>query len=157
MNTYRILPIVTLLAAWAYGISSLAFAADSEQHLAGERGTPMLNHGRKWATADLLRKEMVEVRETVTSHLDEIDKGKLTLDDYKALGAAIEHQVAGIVAQCKLPASADATFHVVIADLLAGAATLPAGQNKGRATPRHAYGHHRVEPLRRVLRSTGLD
>jgi len=93
----------------------------------------MLNHGRKWATDHLLRKKMVEVRETVTSQLNAIDKGKMTLDDYKAMGAAIEHQVTGIVAQCKLPASADATFHFVIADLFAGAAIL---QGRTKKEPR---------------------
>jgi hypothetical protein len=110
-----------------------AFAVESEQRPAGERGTPMFNHGRKWATDDLLRKKMVEVRETVTSQFDAIDKGKMTLDDYNAMGATIEHQVVGIVAQCKLPAHADATFHLVVADLLAGAATL---QGRTKKEPR---------------------
>lgn len=127
------LSIVSLIFAWVYGVSSPAFAVESEEHSAGERGTPMLNHGRKWATDDLLRKKMVEVRETVTSRFNVIDKGQMTLDDYKAMGATIEHQAVGIVAQCKVPARADATFHLVIADLLAGAATL---QGRTKKEPR---------------------
>jgi hypothetical protein len=127
------LPIVSLVSAWVYGVSSPAFAVESEEHSAGEWGTPVLNHGRKWATDDLLRKKMIEVRETVTSQFNLIDQGKMTLDDYKAMGATIEHQVVGIVAQCKLPANADATFHFVIEDLLAGAATL---QGRTKKEPR---------------------
>jgi len=118
------LPIVSLISAWVYGVSSPAFAVESEEHSASEWGTPMLDHGRKWATDDLLRKKMVEVRETVTGRFNVLDKGQMTLDDYKKMGATIEHQAVDIVAQCKLPASADATFHFVIAELLAGAATL---------------------------------
>jgi hypothetical protein len=127
------LPIVSLVSAWVYGVSSPAFAVESEEHSAGEWGTPVLNHGRKWATDDLLRKKMIGVRETVTSQFNLIDQGKMTLDDYKAMGATIEHQVVGIVAQCKLPANADATFHFVIEDLLAGAATL---QGRTKKEPR---------------------
>jgi hypothetical protein len=127
------LSIVSLIFAWVYGVSSPAFAVESEEHSAGERGTPMLDHGIKWATDDLLRKKMIEVRETMTSQFNLIDQGKMTLDDYKAMGATIEHQVVGIVAQCKLSANADATFHFVIADLLTGAATL---QGRTKKEPR---------------------
>lgn len=126
-------PIVSLISAWVYGVSSPAFVVESEEYSVGEWGTPLLDHGRKWATDDLLRKKMVEVRETVTSRFNVIHNGKMTLNDYKAIGAAIEHQVVGIVAQCKLPVRADAAFHFVIADLLAGAATL---QGRTKKQPR---------------------
>ena len=126
-------PIVSLISAWVYGVSSPAFVVESKEYSVGEWGTPLLDHGRKWATDDLLRKKMIEVRETVTSQFNLIDQGKMTLDDYRAMGATIEQQVVGIVAQCKLPANADATFHFVIADLLTGAATL---QGRTKKEPR---------------------
>ena len=51
----------------------------------------------------------------------------------KAMEATIEHQVVGMVVECKLPANADTTFHFVIAQLLTGAATL---QGRTKKEPR---------------------
>jgi hypothetical protein len=131
--------VAALVAAFALGASTSALAADPDQHAPVEPGKLMLNHGKKWATDEPLRQGMGEIRALMTSKLDAVRKPKLTPDEYKVLGAAVEQQVAGIIAQCKLAPEADAVLHLVIADLVAGAATM-----QGRTKEEPSQGAHKV-------------
>jgi len=139
MKTHRTLLATALVAAFALGAGAPAFAADPHQHAAGAPTKLMLDHGKKWATDEPLRKGMDEIRALMVGKLDAIHKAKLTPAEYKALGAAVEQQVAGIVAQCKLAPEADAMLHLVVADLLAGTDVM-----QGKAKGQPAQGAHKV-------------
>lgn len=79
------------------------------------------DEGRRWATDAPLRRHMEEIGSAIASRSGRILAGKLTDEEARALGAAIEARVAGIVADCKLPPAADANLHLVVADLVQAA------------------------------------
>ena len=81
----------------------------------------MLDHGKKWATDEPLRKYMSEIRAALAAKQGGIHKGTLAPEDYKALGTLVEARVATIVAECKLEPAADANLHRIVAELIAGA------------------------------------
>jgi hypothetical protein len=139
LKTRRNLPAVALVAAFVVGAGTPAFATEPHQEGAGEPANLKLNHGKKWGTDEPLRRGMAKIRALMTSKLDATHKRTLTPDEYKALGTAVEQQVSGIIAQCKLAPEADAVLHVVIADLLAGAATM-----EGRMKEEPGQGAHKV-------------
>lgn len=89
-----------------------------------------LNQGKKWETDAPLRQSMAAMRASMAGKLGAIRKGKLTAEEYQALGDKINAEVGTIVAQCKLAPQADAMLHLVIADLL-GAAEVMQGKHKG--------------------------
>lgn len=86
-----------------------------------------LDHGTPWATDAPLRKGMEALRAAFAARLAAIHAGTLAPEDYAALGAKIEGEVATIVAECKLEPKADAVLHVIVAELLAAADVLQGG------------------------------
>jgi hypothetical protein len=120
------------------GAAAPAIAADPHQHGAAAPTKLALDHGRKWATDEPLRKNMAEIRAALAAKQSGIHAGKLTADEYKALGALVEARVATIVAECKLAPAADANLHLVVAELIAGADAM---QGKATTTPRTGAVH----------------
>lgn len=116
---------------------------DHQQHQAADHGQLSLDHGRKWSTDKPLRDGMTQIRAAMASKLELIDQGKLTAEQYNALGSTIQLQVSTIIAQCKLEPKADAMLHTILADLLAGADAM---QGKGGMKP-DAGAHKVVEAL----------
>lgn len=113
-----------------------------------------LDGDRKWPTDASLRAGMAAVHAAFQSDHPAIHAGTETDAQYEALASRIESEVNSIVANCKLPAAADANLHYVIADLLAGVG-LMRGQDPART--RHdgaalvhgalrAYGKHFEDP-----------
>lgn len=135
MKTRPTLSAAALIAAVAFGAVAPALAADSHAHAAGAPTTLSLDHGKKWATDAPLRKSMLEIRTALAARQEGIHKGTLTPGDYKALGTAIETQVATIVAECKLEPAADANLHLIVAELIAGADAM-----QGKSTTKPAKG-----------------
>jgi hypothetical protein len=117
-----------LAAALSLAFGAPAFAAGdahSHDHAAGEAKL-VLNQGKKWQTDAPLRQGMENIRGAVA-------KGMKS----DALAKKVEAEVAGIVQNCKLEPAADEQLHIVIADLLAGAA------DPHRVTEAlNAYGEH---------------
>ena len=137
--------IVTVLAA-AIALATalpLAAAEDHQHHHSADHGQLSLDHGHKWSTDKPLRDGMTQIRTTMASKLEQIHHGKLTAEQYNALGSTVQQQVSTIVAQCKLEPDADAMLHIVLADLLAGADAM---QGKGGMKP-DAGAHKVVEAL----------
>lgn len=130
MKTHSVL--LTTVVAFALAAAGGAFAADPHQHAAGEPTKLVLDHGKKWATDEPLRKGMTEMRAALAAKHEAIRKGTLTPADYKTLGSTVETQVAAIVAQCKLEPAADANLHVIVAELVAGADAM---QGKSKTSP----------------------
>lgn len=79
-----------------------------------------LNDGSKWQTDAALRSGMANVRAAFDADHPAIHAGKQTDAQYLTLATRIEQQVDTIVANCRLPADADANLHLVVADLLLG-------------------------------------
>ena len=132
MKARRTLLAAALVAAFTLGASAPSLAADPHQHAAGEPTRLTLDHGKKWATDEPLRKNMSEIRAALVAKEPGIHQGTLPSDDYKALGALIEARVATIVAECKLEPAADANLHLIVAELVAGADAM---QGKSKTTP----------------------
>ncbi len=120
-------------------MASLTFAlpihAQTAAHDHGETTTHALklNQGAKWATDAPLRAGMTQIRALVEPQLEAAHAGKLDATQYRALGQAVEAEVAGIVAKCKLEPAADEVLHVVLADMGASVDAL-SGRNGGAAS-----------------------
>jgi hypothetical protein len=132
MKTRRALLTAALVTAFALGTGGATLAADPHQHAAGEPSKLVLDHGKKWATDEPLRKNMGEIRAALAARQADIHKGTLAPEDYKALGTLVEARVATIVAECKLEPAADANLHLIVAELIAGADAM---QGKSKTTP----------------------
>lgn len=111
------------------GAAPAAETAVAHQHdTAGHPGLT-LDNGRKWATDLPLRRNMDAIRTLMATRLPGIRGGTLPASDYEALGRTVEGHVADIVGNCKLTPEADAVLHVIVAQLLAGADQMKAGND----------------------------
>jgi hypothetical protein len=152
--------IATLVAAGAFALSAaaispVALAATAHDHGQGAGTTKLqLDHGRKWATDEPLRRGMGAVREAIHGAPAPLHKGTAKPEAYAAVGNRIEAEVGRIVKECKLPPEADAQLHLVIADVIAGADALKGAKDgkAGRAglikvdSALTAYGKHFDHP-----------
>ena len=119
MNVTRTAVAAALAGMLALAQGPALGAAPAHDH-AQAAGAPTgltLDHGRRWTTDAPLRQRMGEIRAFLAPHLAAIHRGTLPAAEYRALGAAVEHTVAAIIAECKLPPEADAMLHLVVADL----------------------------------------
>ncbi|MQM31700.1 MAG: hypothetical protein CRU78_14735 [Candidatus Accumulibacter phosphatis] len=138
MNIQRTLLTVALLTTVAIGAPASAApasgtpATDSHQHAAATPTKLMLDHGKKWATDEPLRRNMGEIRTALVAKATAIHHATLTADDYKALGSLVEAHVANIVTECKLDPAADENLHLIVAELSSGADAM---QGKSKTTP----------------------
>ena len=81
-----------------------------------------LDHGKKWQTDAPLRQGMQSINDAVMKAVPAYHQETLTKTDADELARQINDQVNYLVANCKLEPGADATLHVLIGDLLTGAA-----------------------------------
>lgn len=139
MKVKRSMLFLALAAVLAFGAVPV-FAADAHQHGAAATPTTLtLDQGKKWVTDAPLRKHMGEIRTLMAARIPAIHAGKLAVNDYRALGMAVEQNVAAIVAECKLAPEADAMLHLIVADLVAGADIM-----QGKAGGEPGDGAHKV-------------
>ena len=104
----------------------------ADMHANGAISQLKLNDGQKWGTDASLRAGMASIRAAFEADHPAIHAGTQTDAQYVALADRVEAQVKGIIAQCKLPAAADANLHLIIADLLQGAGFMR-GQDPARS------------------------
>ena len=110
------------LALCAGLASPFALAADAHSHGHGRgAATLQLDHGRKWATDEPLRRGMTAIRAIVQGSPAALHKATANPEAYAPVGQRIEAEVGRIVAECKLPPAADAQLHLLIAEIVAGA------------------------------------
>ena len=154
-NLLATLASVTLLTAAPD--SALAQHEHQQQETQGSGSSVaqlQLKDGQKWQTDAPLRLGMTNIRAAFDADHPAIHAGKQTDAQYAALATRIDQQVKSIVANCRLPADADANLHFVVADLLQGA-SLMRGEDTARS--RHdgaalvhgalkAYGQHFDDP-----------
>ena len=125
MNIRRNLLATALAAVFALGAAVPALAADAHQHGSGEPAKLTLNHGKKWASDEPLRKNMAEVRAALGAKQTGIHKGTLTPDGAIEIGYAVraDFQGRGIATEAAAAliarAFADGRVEAVIAETLA--------------------------------------
>lgn len=92
-----------------------------------------LDHGKKWPTDDVLRRGMNEIRVAMAQSLTPIHSDAFTPAQYEALAQRIQTQIDDVVANCKLPEQADRQLHLVLEQIIDGAADMKAttGREQG--------------------------
>lgn len=124
--------LITFLCAAALAAltGAAALAAEHAHHGHAAPSKLTLDQGKKWPTDEPLRQAMGRVRAAMAPALPAIHADKAGAKQYRDLAAAVEKEVAYIVANCRLAPDADAMLHLVIADLVAGADAMQ-GKSKG--------------------------
>ena len=139
MKTFCLAAVMPVVFAL---LSGPAFAEAGHHHHDGStaaRARLVLNQGQKWQTDAPLRQGMEAMHSALAGNLHAIHQGKLPAAEYKRLGETVEQAIAGIVAECKLSPGADAVLHVLIGEMVTGAAAMT---GKTDAPPR--AGAHKV-------------
>ena len=117
-----ILTRTVLAAALALAFTGPVLAAtDAHDHGAAGSAALELNQGKKWQTDEPLRKGMTNMRAALATDLKVIHANKATPQQYEALAAKLNGEVAYVVQNCKLDPKADAELHKVIAEVMGGA------------------------------------
>ena len=123
--------------------SYLIWSHFREAHDHGDHGAPglTLNGGQRWATDEPLRLGMQRIRDAVAL---QNDASNLSPVRAMALANTVRENVKYLFENCHLAPEADATLHVIINDLMAGASLLTTeGQSgEGLARLRHALGEY---------------
>jgi hypothetical protein len=113
MLNLRVLLLASLLTV---GASDTALAGDP---WAGA-SEPDARPDERCTMNPSLRSQMTALRSLVEARF----KPPLTTPNYRVLGAAVKVRVKRLMATCVLPPAAQAAFHPILAELLAGAAML---------------------------------
>ena len=106
-----------------------------------------LDHGRKWATDEALRRGMGEMRQSVAAALPKIHHDQFTAAEYERLAADIEGQIDYVTANCKLSPEADMQLHVVLGEIIDGVGQMQGGAKREKGAVKivkalDAYGAH---------------
>lgn len=112
------------LALGAWRVVHRAHQSPDHSHNHELAAALTLDKGRRWATDLPLRTGMQRIRVAVEQASAARASARLTAVEAKALSATLQENVNYLIANCKLPPKADATLHVLIAELLAGAGQL---------------------------------
>lgn len=127
-----------LLALVMAASSAIAVAGSPASGHEGHHLPPsglMLNGEARWSTDTALRIGMNGIREAVVSTLHGVGERPMTAQEASVLADTIQNQVSYMIANCKLTPQADGVLHVLLGQLLEGAAALK--QNPADATALH--------------------
>lgn len=91
---------------------------------------PVLDHGKKWPTDDVLRRGMNDIALAMRQSLTPIHGKVFTPAQYEALATRIQAQVDDVVGNCKLPEQADQQLHIVLEQIIDGAARMKSGTSR---------------------------
>jgi hypothetical protein len=124
--------IAAILALPLTAIAQQTPSHEEHEHHHGAGGTALvaqlqLDQGKRWATDASLREGMAAIRAAFDADHPRIHAGTQSDAQYDSLAGAIETQVNGIVAKCKLAPDADAQLHYVVGDLLQGVGLMRGG------------------------------
>lgn len=124
-STMKRLPAWIAALALCAATGSAAAHDHDHDHGGGAPAELALDDGRKWPTDAALRQGMERIRAAAAQELVPAQ-----------LATRINGQIAYLVNNCKLDQKTDAIFHLVLADLIAGANLLekrPAAREEGVA------------------------
>jgi hypothetical protein len=142
----------TMLAAalaFAFGGAAAAANQSHEHEHAGHDAVQYakldLNAGQKWSTDAPLRHGMENIRAALAAELGAIKSSRRpSAEEYAALAAWVNDEVAGIVQNCKLEPQADAQLHKVIAQIMSGTEAMA---GNGTAASRRAAAQRVAQAL----------
>jgi hypothetical protein len=141
--------LLILLAVGGWKLFTSLPVHDYGNH--GNTASLILNNGKKWETDEPLRTGMQHIQ-TLLAPLPAI-KPEQSLDPVQAkiVSNGVKEQVSYLISNCKLDPKADATLHVLIAEMLEGAKVLAANppSSHGILSIRHAleqYPHYFDHP-----------
>ncbi|WP_245471606.1 hypothetical protein [Bradyrhizobium nanningense] len=89
-----------------------------------------LDHGKKWPTDDVLRRGMDDISLAMRQSLAPIHSNVFTPAQYEALATRIQARVDDVVGNCKLPEQADQQLHLVLEQIIDGAAKMKTGTGR---------------------------
>jgi hypothetical protein len=121
-------------AAVAFGliVAPPAIAAESHAHGGTAALKLRLDQGKKWPTDEALRRGMGEIRLAMAQSLTPIHSNAFTPAQYDALAKRIQAQIDYVVGSCKLPEQADQQLHLVLEQIIDGAADMKAATGRDR-------------------------
>ncbi len=103
-------------------------------------GTLSLNDGKKWQTDPPLRAGMEALRDELQPNVEAIHAKTFTAEQYAALASRLEGRLVTIMADCKLPADADAQLHILLVEFFEGAKTMKAEGDRMKGVVRFVHG-----------------
>lgn len=115
---------------WAH-IREAHTTGHSHDHDSHASSALTLNAGQRWNTDAALRTGMQRVRDAAARVVGSAAARPVAKDDAKQFSVTVQESVEYLVKNCKLEPKADAALHVIITDLLTGAASLV--ENPGSA------------------------
>ncbi len=103
-------------------LATTASAADGHTHKSpASGGMQAPKPGEKWASDEVLRQGMDNIRQAMAASQTGIEQERLTTQEYRQLAETVDKSLAGIIKNCKLPKDADKAFHtIVLMDMNAG-------------------------------------
>ncbi|WP_448567670.1 hypothetical protein [Thalassotalea ganghwensis] len=110
--------------------SQLSVAEEAHKHHHDGQTRLSLNNGVKWQTDAPLRENMETLRMAFKQQLNAIHSDTLDEKEYIKLAALTEQIVNNIIKECELPPNADAQLHIIVAQMLTGAAQIKAKDNE---------------------------
>lgn len=118
--------IVLLLVEGGYLIWSHAQKNPGRAHDQGDPGASglALHDGQRWATDAPLRLGMQRIRDAVARQVKADDAASLPPAQAEALAATVRENVTYLMQNCQLAPAPDATLHLIVNDLMAGASLL---------------------------------
>jgi hypothetical protein len=139
--TIKTLITVAMMGLWlvagpGHGAGATDHGHDHHDHATQEAGGLVLNEGERWPTDAALREGMERVRATFVEVLPAYQRGEFSPEAATDAARAIEDHVTFLVENCKLEPAADAVLHVLVADLLQGAAGLRQAPQSAEGLPR---------------------
>ncbi len=106
----------------ATGLVSLAAPVYADEHAhkhEAQQAVPVLKPGQKWASDEVLRQGMDNIRQAMLANREAIETERLDSKDYRQLATVVSKETANIVKNCKLSKDADTAFHtIVLSDLM---------------------------------------
>lgn len=125
-----ILRLAGLCISAATGLISPAAPVYAAEHTHTHGAAPALKQNQKWATDEVLRRGMDNIRQSMIANREAIEKARLGTQDYQQLAAAVGKDTADIVKNCRLSKEADTAFHsIVLADLTQSTELMRASTN----------------------------
>lgn len=122
MNANFKMVIAALSASALLGMgSSIAVAQEhTHAHADADSAKLSLHDGKKWETDDKLHQSMSRIRDALAAELPAIHSGKATAEQYRALAQKVRHEIEYMLDNCKLEPEADAMFHRLLGEIIAG-------------------------------------
>jgi hypothetical protein len=125
--------LVIVLVGLSYAIRTHLQHGHAGAHDHSDHGAAALslNEGKRWATDEPLRIGMQRIRDVVAQTLATSEPSALPPAQAKILADTVQENVTYLIQNCQLEPKADATLHILINELMAGAAATTANPASG--------------------------